>query len=265
MARQLLERSRAELGLDEVAPVGEGLLGWVFVATQPSLGRRVAVKVGKLAARELAGDPVWQQARAMAQLDHPGVVRVYGAGRLGEDGPGYALLEWVAGHILEQWLARTTASPARGKRVLTLVTQLAQVLVHGHERGVVHGDVKAANVLVPDDVRRPAVLVDWSGHAIADPDDASGSSRLVIASADGMPPERFQRESADAEPGDDLWALAATARAALAEQIPAALAPLLARALAPDPAVRLRSARELLAGLRRARGPATDAAIEEAD
>jgi serine/threonine protein kinase len=130
--------------LDELA--GRGGMGVVFRATHIALERRVAVK---LIAPQLAADEMFRQrfqreSRVAASIDHPHVIPIFDAGD--ENGQLYVAMRYVEGTDLGALLAREgELEPAQA---VDIVAQVAEALDAAHERGLVHRDVKPANVLL---------------------------------------------------------------------------------------------------------------------
>ncbi len=181
-----------------LASLGLGGGGEVFAAYDPQLDRKVALK--RLRSGNDTGLLV-REARMLAKLRHPGVVTVYDVGVDDEDG-AYLAMELVEGNNLGHWLEEHSSTS--GPRKLAMLRAAALGLQAAHEAGVVHGDVKPANILVGDDDR---VLVGDFGIA-----------RLVSAQegrgrAAGTPlymaPE--QHEGLPADVRSDVFAFAATA------------------------------------------------------
>ena len=122
----------------------------VFVARDPALDRDVALKFllskhtanPELVARFLA------EARAAAQINHPGIVTVYECGQIA-DGTAYIAMELLAGEPLEDRIAKTGAMPP--SIAVEITRQIAAALGAAHARNIVHRDLKPANVfMVPD-------------------------------------------------------------------------------------------------------------------
>ncbi len=133
--------------------VGAGSSGEVFEAFDPRLDRSVALKLlrgdrHRGADREAVQQRMIREARALAQLSHPNVVTVFDAGIV--DDRVYIAMELVAGQSLRQWL-HARARPWR--EVIDLHVQAGRGLAAAHAAGLVHRDVKPANVLIGDDGR----------------------------------------------------------------------------------------------------------------
>ena len=126
--------------LDEA--IGEGAMGAVFLARDPQLSRDVALKVlHPETATERGQARLLREARAMAQLSHPHVIRVYEAGQ--QDETVYLVME-PAAENLREWLAR---HPSQAD-ILRVFGEAAMGLQAAHEAGVIHRDFKPENVLL---------------------------------------------------------------------------------------------------------------------
>jgi serine/threonine-protein kinase len=126
--------------------LGEGTMGAVYRAKQVSLDRRVAVKVltPHLARNEAYLKRFLREARAVAKLNHPNVVSGIDVGTA--KGCRYFVMEYVEGPTLLQLLERETqVEPMAAARI---VLQVARALDHAHKAGLVHRDVKPANIIV---------------------------------------------------------------------------------------------------------------------
>jgi hypothetical protein len=132
-----------------VRELGHGAMGVVYEAHDPVLDRTVALKVIRPAAEadELEGyeERFLAEARIAAQLQHPGIVVVHDVGRDEATGALFIALELLRGKTLAQ-LARE--GQVEWRRVMQIVAQVARALGFAHARGVVHRDVKPANVIV---------------------------------------------------------------------------------------------------------------------
>ena len=159
-------------------------MGIVYRATQLSLGRPVALK---LIAPERAGDPGFRErfereSRVAAAIDHPNVIPVYAAGE--EHGHLYLVMRYVAGTDLQALLARERRLPAA--RVAAIAGQVGAALDAAHAAGLVHRDVKPANVLLSGE---HAYLADFGLSHVVGSDTRLTSTGQWIGTADFMAPE----------------------------------------------------------------------------
>ncbi|WP_182909760.1 serine/threonine protein kinase [Microbispora sp. H13382] len=200
------------------ARLGAGGMGEVWRGEDTVLARTVAVKVllpGRL------DDPGFAvrfqgEARAMATVNHPGVVDVYDYGVTEVPGDGstaYLVMRFVDGEPLDRLLTRLGrigAEPA-----MELIAQAASALQAVHERGIVHRDVKPGNLLVRSD--GTLVLTDF-GIARADQGTRLTDAGMVLGTAAYCAPE--QAEGAPVTPAVDIYALGVVAYECLAGQRP---------------------------------------------
>ncbi|HEX5269532.1 MAG TPA: serine/threonine-protein kinase, partial [Gemmataceae bacterium] len=129
-----------------LARLGAGGFGTVYLCEDEELGRRVALKVPHRSAVGSAGEAeaYLTEARALALLDHPGIVPIYDVGRT-PDGLCYFVSKYVEGGSLEGRLSPGRLTPAEAA---ALAADVAEALHHAHGRGLVHRDVKPANILL---------------------------------------------------------------------------------------------------------------------
>ena len=136
-----------------VGELGRGAMGVVYKATDPVIGRPVAVKTIKLSEEGtgLTRPELLQrfqtEARAAGLLTHPNIVVVYDAGE--EDGQYYITMELVEGKSVQALLDAGHAFPL--PRVLRIMEQACSALQYAHERNVVHRDIKPANIMLTAD------------------------------------------------------------------------------------------------------------------
>ncbi len=135
--------------------LGEGAMGVVYRAHDPSIDREVAVKTIRkqvLANEQVAAQMVERfrrEAVAAGRLTHPGIVAVYDYGEV--DDAAFIVMELAPGTSLEHHVDRN--GPFSTQETLGLMTQVLEALGYAHSRGVVHRDIKPANLLVSVDGR----------------------------------------------------------------------------------------------------------------
>jgi serine/threonine protein kinase len=181
--------------------VGRGGMGVVYRALQLDLGRPVALKV---IAGDYAGDDEFRErfgreARMAAAIDHPNVVPVYATGE--QDGALYLVLRYVTGSDLHALIRRDgRLLPARAAAI---VAQVGAALDAAHARGLVHRDVKPANVLL---ARADHVYLSDFGLAKRN-EEAGGLTRQgsIVARAEYVAPEQLLEDRVDAL--TDVYAL----------------------------------------------------------
>ncbi|MFD5935424.1 serine/threonine-protein kinase [Streptomyces sp. NPDC060333] len=191
--------------------LGRGGMGTVWRATDELLGRSVAVKelhVGD--GTEAAG--ALREARTVAQVRHPHVVVVHDV--VEDDGRPYIVMELVDGGSLADRLA--AAGPLDPAETARTGLALLGALTAAHARGVLHRDVKPANVLMEADTDR-VVLTDFGIAHLAGSTTISETGAFV-GSPEYTSPERMQ--GAAAGPESDLWSLGALLCAALTGESP---------------------------------------------
>ncbi len=196
-----------------VEPLGEGGMGQVWLASDERLDRRVALKV--LPAEQADADArarFLREARALGRIEHGNVVRVFASGD--DDGVAWMALEVIAGEPLS---ALADGGPIDEETALLLGAQIARGLAAVHAVGVVHRDVKPANILVDDDAC--VKLIDF-GVALVEGQRGGFTTRagIVVGTPHFMSPEQARGGAVDARA--DAWGLGATLYALLAGSPP---------------------------------------------
>jgi DNA-binding beta-propeller fold protein YncE len=266
------------------AIAGRGGMGVVYRAVQEPLGRRVALKViaPAFASNDAFRDRFVRESALAAAIDHPNVMPMYGAGEA--DGRLFMAMRWVEGQDLRALVAdRGRLEPAAAAEI---VASVAGALDAAHRRGLVHRDVKPANVMIGEHV----YLGDFGLARQVSSDDGRAVTKTgqFVGTVEYVAPEQVLGEPATA--ATDIYGLgcvlffALTGRAPFAGRseyetmtahlserpprvtehvgsAPAALDAVVARALAKDPADRFATAQDLAAA---ARGALASSAVQAA-
>src|SRR4051812_29088231 len=183
-------------------------MGIVYRATQLDLGRPVAIKV---IADDRARDPGLRtrfslEAKLAAAIDHPNLVPIHAAGE--QDGRLYIVMRYVAGTDLHRAIKRDgRLAPSRAARV---ISQVAAGLDAAHAAGLVHRDVKPANVLLSGE---HAYLADFGLSRLQTSGERFTESGAWVGTVDYMSPEHLSGEPCDAR--SDVYALGCVLFAAL--------------------------------------------------
>ncbi|MBL0211229.1 MAG: protein kinase [Holophagaceae bacterium] len=196
--------------------LGEGAMGLVFEVEDERLQRRVALKAIK---PEHFNSPekrirFEQEARALAQIHHPGVIAIYDSGEL-EDGTIYLVMERLKGATLRSLL--DTFGPGTPAQVGSMLLQCADALDAAHKSGLIHRDIKPDNIFAaasPDGLRFK--LLDFGLAKEMAVDSTLTQTGVVIGTPLYMSPEQIRDEPMDAR--SDLYALAVVGYEALAGQ-----------------------------------------------
>jgi serine/threonine-protein kinase len=259
-----------------VEKIGAGGMGEVYRATDTNLGRDVALKVLPAAAvdDETARARLLQEARTASVLNHPHICTVFEVGEA--DGLAYIAMEFVEGRPLGD------AIPPEGLPAWIVArygAQIADALEHAHQRGVIHRDLKCANVMVTPQSRVKILDFGLATHRREEFSEATQSkvslaeSGVIAGTLHYLAPETLRGASADAR--SDIWALgvilyelAAGARpfdgstgfalssmilrdppGPLPPGVPAGLRSVIERCLIKEPAERYQRASEVFAAL----------------
>ena len=192
--------------------VGHGAMGTVWRARDLRLDREVAVKEVRLPGpmtahdRSVLRERSLREARVAARLTHPGVVTVHDV--IEADGSPWIIMELVPSRSLARVLAED--GPLWPARAAAMGMTLLEALGSAHAAGVVHRDVKPANILVTSESR--VVLTDF-GIATLHGDPGLTQAGMVMGTPGFCAPERIRGEPAT--PASDLWSLGATLYAAV--------------------------------------------------
>ncbi|WP_228528929.1 serine/threonine-protein kinase [Arthrobacter gandavensis] len=196
-----------------IEPIGHGGMATVYKGLDEALGRDVAVKLFRASAVD--PDDVGRQEtemRLLASLSHPGLVTLYDAGKDDagrDDGPdgeprAYLVMELVDGPDLRR---RLRESPVPGANVAYVGAELAGALAYIHTRGVIHRDVKPANILLPPAIAGTAPRAKLTDFGIARMLDGARytATGATLGTANYLSPEQASGQSASA--ASDIYSM----------------------------------------------------------
>jgi hypothetical protein len=189
-----------------VGEIGAGGFGVVYLAYDPDVKRRVAIKVlhpGRIDQPE-ALSRFQREAHATGRLRHPGIVQLFDYSRQGP--PYYLVTEYVEGIEPRDWCRQHECSPAD---IAELAARIADAVEYAHRSGVCHRDLKPGNILV-DEQGQPHIL-DFGLALLATADGVT----LTLPTAEGnilgslayMAPEQAAGHSHTADARSDVWSL----------------------------------------------------------
>jgi serine/threonine protein kinase len=244
--------------------LGRGGMGTVWLATDRVLEREVALKEVTFSVdltdeeRTILRERTMREARAAARLDHPCVTTVYDV--VEEDGKPWLVMELVSARSLQEILE--AQGPLPPAAVARIGLDVLAALDAAHRAGIVHRDVKPANVLVGQNGH--ACLTDF-GIATTTGDSSLTTQGALIGSPSYMAPERVNGE--EPRPPVDLWSLGATLYTAVEGRPPFARGEAMATMMSvvsehPAPMLRAGPLEPVLRGLL-TKDPATRSAAEQ--
>lgn len=204
-------RGRTFAGFRIIRVLGAGGMGTVYLATHPRLPRENALKV---LPADLSTDPVYRarferEAELAAALSHPHIVRIHDRGEY--DGQFWLSMDYIAGVDADRLLRERYSGGMPLDEVAALISGVASALDFAHHRGLLHRDVKPANILLEEsDGQPPRVYLADFGIARRI-NEASGltSTNMTVGTVNYAAPEQLRGETVDGRA--DQYALACTA------------------------------------------------------
>ncbi len=201
--------------------IGHGAMGVVYKALDPAIGRTVAIKTIHLTdltdadARLRVGERLMREAQSAGTLSHPNIVTVYDV--LKQDEFAYIVMEFVPGPSLEEML-RERKLPTRDELLLYL-RQVADALDYAHRKGIIHRDVKPANIIISEPAPSGERIAKIADFGVAKPvtQEATQSGSLT-GTPSYMSPEQIEETSVDGR--SDQFSLAVVVYELLTGQKP---------------------------------------------
>jgi tRNA A-37 threonylcarbamoyl transferase component Bud32 len=191
-----------------IGELGRGAMGVVYHATDPAIGRPVAIKTIRIhdiddaQKREKLRERLFREARSAGVLSHPNIVTIYDMDEV--DDLAYIAMAYVNGPTLERILA--TDQPLSGSKMLRILRQTALGLDYAHTKGIVHRDVKPANIMTDED---GSVKITDFGIARITAGVGSTETKTIAGTPNYMSPEQVQGSAVDGR--SDQFSLAVIA------------------------------------------------------
>jgi tRNA A-37 threonylcarbamoyl transferase component Bud32 len=202
-----VERSTQQIpGYQIMGKLGAGAMAAVYKARQISLDRLVAIKVlpRKFSNNKGFIERFYAEGRAAAQLNHPNIVQAFDVGQAGEF--HYFVMEYVEGKTVHDYIVENRRFSER--EALDVIINVADALLHAHDKGLIHRDVKPKNVMfTPSGVAKLADL--GLARAIDDKEAALAEQGKAYGTPYYISPEQIRGE-VNVGPQADIYSLGAT-------------------------------------------------------
>ena len=176
--------------------LGRGAMGVVYQAVDPTIGRTLAIKTIRLrevddpAHRDRLKERLFREARSAGVLSHPNIVTIYDMEE--DDGVAYIAMQFVNGPTLDEVMSRP--KPMAAQEIFRVLRQTASALDFAHTKGIVHRDVKPANIMI--DEQGTAKVADFGIAKVG----TSGNLTLsgtILGTPNYMSPEQVQGKLVD--------------------------------------------------------------------
>jgi serine/threonine-protein kinase len=186
-----------------VGVIGKGAMGVVYEGRDPNINRRVAIKTARKDVLESSGMAeemlvrFLREAQAAGALNHPNIITIYDAGEEGD--MAYIAMEYIEGHDLRHEIVHRAALDISD--IVDIGAAVAEALAEAHDHGVIHRDVKPANIMIPDN--GPIKVADFGIAHVADSNLTQDGA--LIGTPHYMSPEQFMGHKLDGR--SDLFSL----------------------------------------------------------
>jgi len=185
-----------KLGRYEIVRVlGKGAMGVVYEGRDPNINRRVAIKTARRDIMEASGmademmERFLREARAAGVLNHPNIITIYDADE--QDGVAYIAMEYIEGGDLLDAIQRRQSY--RMDEIAEIGATVCEALAAAHDQGVVHRDVKPANIMMPEN--GPLKIADFGIARVSDSNLTQEGA--LIGTPHYMSPEQFMGQTVD--------------------------------------------------------------------
>ena len=195
--------------------LGQGGMGKVYLARQISLDRLVAIKTltRELAKRESFVQRFEREAKSMAKIDHPNVVKIFAVDSY--RGVHFAAIEYIDGHSVLKWLEKMQQFPIGDALHITILC--AEALRHAHDQNMVHRDIKPDNILITS--KGVVKVADFGLAKALDEDVSVTQSGTGLGTPLYMAPEQA-RDAKYVDHRSDIYALGVTLYHMLTGKLP---------------------------------------------
>lgn len=197
--------------------LGEGAMGSVYLALDTQLNRKVALKIPKVDAEADTRfiERFLREARSAATLSHPNICPVYDVGEI--EGTHFISMAYVQGHPLSDFV--NPDKPQRDRNVAYVVRRIALALHEAHINGLVHRDVKPANIMI--DQRNEPIIMDFGlARQMDDADARLTRDGAILGSPAYMSPEQIEGDVSRIGPASDIYSLGVILYELLTGQLP---------------------------------------------
>jgi len=196
--------------------LGSGAMGAVFLAKDPQLGRKVAIKIPSFRGGNLESmiERFYQEARSAAKVDHPNICKIYEVGEV--DGCPFIAMSYIKGQTLSSYI--TEGKRPNDRRCARFIRKVARALATAHAGSIVHRDLKPENIMVVNE--REPVVMDFGLARQIENDPSLTESGMILGTPAYMSPEQIDgtRESVGTQ--SDIYSLGVVMYELLSGQIP---------------------------------------------